>query len=117
MQRSGGSPALRSTIPFCISMAQRTASTTLRNSTRLAVAGALHCAAMMRGDGGIDQIAPQPTQPRQRPLLVGASKLAVSGDIRRKNSCEFPGLGHGSPFTGRQTSTTDPSRAWTNKVL
>jgi hypothetical protein len=43
------------------------------------VAGALHCAAMMRGDGGIDQIAPQPAQPRQRPLLVGASKLAVSG--------------------------------------
>ena len=36
-----------------------------------AVAGALHYAAMMRGDGGIDQIAPQPAQPRQRPLLVG----------------------------------------------
>jgi ABC-type branched-subunit amino acid transport system ATPase component len=35
MRRSGGRPALRSTMPFCISMAQRTASTTLRNSTRL----------------------------------------------------------------------------------
>ena len=33
MRRSGGRPALRSTIPFCTSIAQRTASTTLRNST------------------------------------------------------------------------------------
>src|SRR5271157_5855458 len=30
-----GTPALRSTRPFCTSMAQRTASTTLRNSMRL----------------------------------------------------------------------------------
>jgi hypothetical protein len=69
------------------------------------VAGALHCAAMMRGDGGIDQIAPQPAQPRQRPLLVGASKLAVSGYVRRKNGCELTGLRHGCPFTTRQSST------------
>ena len=33
MRRSCGTPALRSTMPFCTSMAQRTASTTLRNST------------------------------------------------------------------------------------
>jgi len=74
-------------------------------------------ATVMGGDGGIDQIAPQPAQPRQRPLLVGTGKLAVSGYIRRKNGCEFPGFRHGSPFTGRQTSTTDRSRARTNKVL
>jgi hypothetical protein len=55
--------------------------------------------------------------PRQRPLLVGTGEPAVSGNIRCKEGCEFPGLRHGSPFTGRQTSTTDPSRAWTNKVL
>src|SRR5580700_6528688 len=35
MRRSGGRPALRSTMPFCTSMVQRTASTTLRNSTML----------------------------------------------------------------------------------
>ena len=35
MRRSGGTPALRSTMPFCTSMAQRTASTTLRNSMML----------------------------------------------------------------------------------
>ena len=33
IRRSSGTPALRSTIAFCTSMAQRTASTTLRNST------------------------------------------------------------------------------------
>ena len=32
MRRSGGKPVLRSTMPLCTSMAQRTASTTLRNS-------------------------------------------------------------------------------------
>ena len=33
MRRSSGTPALRSTMAFCTSIAQRTASTTLRNST------------------------------------------------------------------------------------
>jgi hypothetical protein len=71
----------------------------------------------MHGDGRINQIAAQRSQPSQGPLLIGASKPAVPDDIRRKNGCEFPGLRHGSPFTGRQTSTTDRSRARTNKVL
>jgi hypothetical protein len=35
MLRSDGRPALRSMRPFCTSMAERTASTTLRNSMRL----------------------------------------------------------------------------------
>ena len=48
----------------------------------------------MRSDGGIDEVAPQPAQPRKRPLLVGTSKLAVSDYIRRKNGCEFSGLSH-----------------------
>ena len=54
---------------------------------------------------GIDQIAPQRPQPRQRAILVGAGKPAVSDHIRRQNGREFPGLRHGSPFTTRQTST------------
>ena len=37
--------------------------------------------------------------------IVGYSKLAVPGYIRRKNGCEFSGLGHGSPLTTRQNST------------
>jgi hypothetical protein len=77
-----------------------------RCETRYAsLAGALHHATMMDGDGGTDQIPPQPAQPRQGPLLVGAGKPAVSNHVRRKNGCEFPGLRHGSPFTTGQTST------------
>ena len=57
-----------------------------------AVARPLHYAPVMRCDGGIDQIAPQPAQSRKGALLVGASELAVSDYIRRENGCEFPGL-------------------------
>jgi hypothetical protein len=91
-------------MPFWASMAQRTPSTTLRNSTMLPSAGTLHYAPVMGGDGGIDQIAPQCAQPRQRPFLVGTGKPAVSDHICRKDGCEFSGR-HGSPFTTRQSST------------
>ena len=37
-----------------------------------AVAGALDDAAMVHGDGRVDQIAAQRPQPRQNPVLVGA---------------------------------------------
>jgi hypothetical protein len=70
-----------------------------------AVTRPLDHTAVMHGDGWIDQIAPQRSQAGKRPLLVGASKPAVSDHIRRKDGCEFPGLRHGSPFTTRQTST------------
>jgi hypothetical protein len=73
------------------------------------VAGALDHAPVMRCDGGIEQIAPQPAQPSQCPLLVGASKPAVSDHICRKDGCEFAGLRHGCPFTTRQSSTIDRS--------
>jgi hypothetical protein len=32
-------------------------------------------AAMMQGNAGVDQIAPECAQPRKRPLLVGTDKL------------------------------------------
>ena len=41
-----------------------------------AVAGALDDAAVMHGDGGIDQVAAQRAEPRQNPILVRpASRL------------------------------------------
>ena len=61
-----------------------------------AVAGALDHAAVMHGDGRIDQIAPERPQPRQCAILVGAGKPAVSDHIRRQYCREFPGLGHDS---------------------
>jgi len=35
----------------------------------------------MRGDGGVDQIAAQPAEARQRPILVGAREPAIADDI------------------------------------
>ena len=58
-----------------------------------AVAGALDDAPVMRVNGGIDEIAPQPPQPRQRANLVRASQPAVADDVRDQNSprsCGFP---------------------------
>jgi hypothetical protein len=44
-------------------------------------AGALDDAAVMRGDGGIDQTAPQPPDPRQGTILVRAREPAVADDV------------------------------------
>ena len=89
MRRSSGTPALRSTMAFCTSMAQRTASTTLRNSTIDAVAGALDDAPVMHGDGRVDQIAAQRPQPRQDAILVRAGEPAVADHVRAKNRRKF----------------------------
>jgi hypothetical protein len=56
-----------------------------------AVAGSLDDAPVMRVDGGINQIAPQPPEPRQRAILVRSRKTAVSDDIRDQNRRDFPG--------------------------
>jgi hypothetical protein len=36
---------------------------------------------VMRGDGGIDQIAPRPLEPRQGAILVHAREPAVADDV------------------------------------
>ena len=82
-----------------------------------AVAGALHNAPVMRGDGGIDQIAPQPPQPRQGAILVGAGKPAVSDHVRRQYRSEFPGLGHGVPPGTTLDYHKDPFRTGQNRKL
>jgi hypothetical protein len=46
-----------------------------------AVAGSLDDAPVMRVDGGIDQIAPKPPEPRQRAILVRSRETALSDDI------------------------------------
>jgi hypothetical protein len=53
-----------------------------------AIACPLDDTAVMRCDGGIDQIAPQPAQSRKRPLLIGAGKLGVSDDVSGQDSCD-----------------------------
>ena len=46
-----------------------------------AVAGALDDAAVMGGDGRVDEIAPQRADARKRPLLVAAGKPAEANNI------------------------------------
>ena len=58
------------------------------------VTRALHDASVMHGDGRVDQIATEGPQPRQCPILVGASEPTVSDHVRYQNRCELPGLGH-----------------------
>ena len=59
-----------------------------------AVAGALDDAAVVGGDGGVDQIATQAPETRERALLVGAGEPAVADDVRDQNRRELAGLGH-----------------------
>ena len=98
MRRSGGRPALRSTIPVCTLMAQRTASTTLRNSTMAPSPVRLTTRPLWTAIVRVNQIAAERPQPRQYPILIGASEPAVSDHVRHQNRCELPGFNHGTLF-------------------
>ena len=95
MRRSGGRPALRSTIPFCTSIAQRTASTTLRNSTIAPSPVRFTTRPLWTATIGSMRSLPKRPQPREYPILIGASEPAISDYVRYQNRCELPGLGHG----------------------
>jgi hypothetical protein len=70
-----------------------------------AVAGALDDAPMMRVDGGIDQIAAQPPQPRQCAILIRPREPAVADNIRDQNRRDFTHSPHGAP-SGRHSEYT-----------
>ena len=86
MRFSGGTPALRSIIAVWTSTAQRTASTTLRNSMIAAVPGALDNAAVVHGNDRIDQVAAERPEPRQRPVFVRPCEPAIAGDVGHQKS-------------------------------
>src|SRR5262245_22724777 len=60
------------------------------------VASAFDDAAMMHGDGRVDQVAPERAQPRQNAVLVGSGKARVADDIGHQDRRELPGLAHGA---------------------
>ena len=60
-----------------------------------AVAGALDDAAVMDGDGRVDQVAAQRPQPRERALLVRAGEPAVADHVGGQDRGKLPGFGHG----------------------
>src|ERR1700722_7567609 len=68
-----------------------------------AVAGAFDDAAMMEGDGRIDQVAAERPEARQNAILVRSRKPAIADDIRNENRRNLPGLAHGAP-SGRRLS-------------
>ena len=71
-----------------------------------AVAGALDDPPMMRGDGGVDQVAPEPPKARERAILVRSREPAVADHIGDQDRRNFPGLAHGQrPSAAGETST------------
>ena len=81
---------------------------------KAAVAGALDDAPVMRGDGGIDQIAAQPPEPRQGAILVRAGEPAVADNIGDQDRRDFPGLAHssGSPALRRPSNSGGIFTEW-----
>jgi hypothetical protein len=96
MRLSSGTPELRSTIAFCTSIAQRTAVDHAAELDDRAVAGPLDDAALVNGEGGIDQIAAQRSQARERALFVRAREPAVTDHVRDQDRRYFPRLAHGA---------------------
>src|ERR1700722_8078432 len=56
-----------------------------------AVPGALDGTAVMRSDGGVDEIAAEATQARQCAFLVHPSESAVPDNVGDQDRCELPG--------------------------
>ena len=69
-----------------------------------AVAGALDDAAVMHGDGGIDQIAAERPQPRQSAILVRAGEPAVADHVGRPGSRQVCGSRSSRLSSSRHTS-------------
>src|SRR5262245_31612973 len=55
-----------------------------------AIASGLDDAAAMFGDCGVDKRFFESLQLRQRAFLVGTNQAAITGDIRRQDSCQSP---------------------------
>jgi hypothetical protein len=66
-----------------------------------AVTGALDDPPMMRGDGGIDEIAAQPPKTHERPILVRSHEPGGTDDLGDQDRRDFPGLAHGAPLGRR----------------
>ena len=67
-----------------------------------AVAGALDDAAVMHGDGGIDEIATEAPQARQRAILVRRGEPAVADNVGDQDCSELARFPHGAP-SGRHS--------------
>ena len=62
-----------------------------------AIPGALDDAAVVHGDGRIDQVAAQRPEPLQRAIFVRAGEPAVADHVRDQDRSKFSRLAHGAP--------------------
>ena len=66
------------------------------------VAGALDHAALVDGDGRVDEVAAQRPQAGQQPLLVRPGEAREADDVGDEDRGEFPGFGHRGSGSGSQ---------------
>jgi hypothetical protein len=59
----------------------------------------------MRGDRGVDQVAPEPPKARERAILIRSREPAAADDIGDQDRRNFPGLAHGARSRVMQNST------------
>jgi hypothetical protein len=109
MRRSSGKPALRSIMPF---LHYDRAARSVDHAAELGeepVPCALDDPATMGGDRGIDQIAPQPPEPRQRSILVRSGQPAVADDIGDQDRGNLARFRHGrKPLKARTIAQQRP---------
>src|SRR5579864_2060350 len=72
-----------------------------------AIARALDDAPAMGGDRGVDQIAAQRPQARQRSLLVGAGEPAIADDIGDQDRSDLARFRHGAAPRFGDATTND----------
>ena len=96
MRLSSATPALRSTMACWTSIAQRTASTTLRNSITLPSPVRLTMRPWCTEIVGIDQVAAERPQPRQNPVFVCPGKPRIADHVGHQDRGELSGLAHGA---------------------
>jgi hypothetical protein len=95
-------------MPVCTSRAQRTVDHAAELDNR-AVSGALDDAAVMGGDRGVDEVAAEAAETRERPVFVGAGEPGIADDIRDHNRRELPRLAHCAlPAAGRTAQNYQP---------
>ena len=101
MRLSGATSALRSTIALWTSMAQVHCVDHAAEFDDAAVARALDDAAVMHGDGRIDQVAAQRPKPSEDPIFVRTRKPRVADHVGHQDRGQFSGLAHGASAEGR----------------
>ena len=63
-----------------------------------AIAGQLDGAAVMHGDGRVDEVAAESPEPRERLVLIGPGESAVADHVGDQDRSDLARLAHGEPL-------------------